>query len=233
MIGLECFLLNRLNLAIILGERFPDDVEALKGALPEWTLVLVLSGGRRRPEMKIEYEEEALKEVGKEFSLTKMATYLPGMPKADGKLLGMLRSGWPEDRVYWKFAYRGCCEDIFFLTTMEKIPLFHEVLRKLLADYGMTDAGFYIQPIEYGRACHFECDLYYNSSESKQVKVARDLYVKAIELLLDSGALFTRPYGVVADLVYERTASYTATLKKLKDLYDPNKILAPGKLCFR
>jgi FAD/FMN-containing dehydrogenase len=233
MIGLECFLLNRINLAIILGERFPDDVEALKGALPEWTLVLVLSGGRRRPEMKIEYEEEALKEVGKEFSLTKMATYLPGMPKADGKLLGMLRSGWPEDRVYWKFAYRGCCEDIFFLTTMEKIPLFHEVLRKLLADYGMTDAGFYIQPIEYGRACHFECDLYYNSSESKQVKVARDLYVKAIELLLDSGALFTRPYGVVADLVYERTASYTATLKKLKDLYDPNKILAPGKLCFR
>jgi hypothetical protein len=233
MIGLECLLLNRLNLVSILSNKISDDLETLKSILPEWTLVLVLSGGRRRPEMKIEYEEEALKEVGSELSLTKILTYLPGIPEADGKLLGLLRGGWPEDKLYWKFVYRGCCEDLFFLTTMEKIPMFYKVLIELLTTSGMTDVGFYIQPIEYGRACHFECNLYYNRSDLKQIDRVRYLHIKAIKLLLDSGALFTRPYGVLANLVYERAGNYTETLKKLKALYDPVNILAPGKLCFR
>jgi hypothetical protein len=233
MIGLECFLLNRFNLVSILSDKISDDLETLKSILPEWILALVLSGGRRRPQMKIEYEEEALKEVCSELSLSKILTYLPGMPRADEKLLGILRGGWPEDKLYWKFVYRGCCEDLFFLTTMEKIPMFYKVLIELLTTSRMMDVGFYIQPIEYGRACHFECDLYYNRSDLGQMDAVRDLYIKAVKLLLDSGALFTRPYGVVANLVYERAGNYTATLKKLKALYDPANILAPGKLCFR
>jgi hypothetical protein len=181
MIGLECFLLDRLNMASILSDKIPDDLEIFKRILPEWILVLVLSGGRRRPEMKIEYEEEALKEVGGELSLTKILTYLPGIPRADEKLLGMLRGGWPEDKLYWKFVYRGCCEDLFFLTTMEKIPMFYKVLIELLATSRMTDVGFYIQPIEYGRACHFECDLYYNSSDLRQMDAVRGRYGCAIQ----------------------------------------------------
>ena len=233
MIGLECFLLNKLNLAAILAEKLPADLEELMGTLPEWVLVLVLSGGRRRPEMKIEYEEEALREVGKELSLAKTMSHLPGVPRAERKLLEMVRSGWPADKVYWKFAYRGSCEDIFFVTKMERVPYFFEILKKLLATYKVMDVGFYVQPIEYGRACHFECNIYYNGSDSREVDAVRKLYAEAAEYLLDSGALFTRPYGLLADLVYARTASYTATLKKLKALYDPNNVLAPGKLCFK
>ena len=233
MIGLEIFLLNKLNLAAILAEKHPGDMEELMRTLPEWVLVLVLSGGRRRPEVKIAYEEEALREVGKELSLAKILSHLPGVPKAERKLLEMLRSGWPVDKVYWKFAYRGTCEDIFFITKMEKVPYFYEVLKKLLAIYKVMDVGFYVQPIEYGRACHFECNIYYNASDSREVDVVRKLYAEAAGYLLDSGALFTRPYGLLADLVYARTASYTATLKKLKALYDPNNVLSPGKLCFK
>ncbi|NIR13642.1 MAG: hypothetical protein GWN86_06715 [Desulfobacterales bacterium] len=46
------------------------------------------------------------------------------------------------------------------------------------------------------------------------------------------GALFTRPYGDLADLVYEKTSSYTTALKKVKNLFDPNNIMNPGRLCF-
>jgi FAD/FMN-containing dehydrogenase len=233
MIGLECFLLNKLNLAAILAEKLPGDLEELMGTLPEWVLVLVLSGGRRRPEVKIAYEEEALREVGKELSLARIISHLPGVPKAERKLLEMLRSGWPVDKVYWKFAYRGTCEDIFFITKMEKVPHFYHVLKRLLAIYKGMDVGFYVQPIEYGRACHFECNIYYNASDSREVNVVRKLYAEAAGNLLDSGALFTRPYGLLADLVYPKAASYTATLKKLKALYDPNNVLSPGKLCFK
>ena len=233
MIGLECLLLNNLNLAAILTENLTDKIEELMDSLPEWTLILVLSGGRRSPEMKIDYEEEALREVGSDFSFTRIMTSFPGAPGAERKLLGMLRSGWPKDKAYWKFALRGSCEDIFFITKMEKVPYHLEILKKLLAVYRMIDVGFYVQPIEYGRACHFECNIYYNGSYSRQVEAVRKLYVKCAESLLDSGAFFSRPYGPIADLVYARTAGYTSTLKKIKALYDPNNILAPGRLCFK
>jgi FAD/FMN-containing dehydrogenase len=233
MIGLECFLLNNLNLASIMAEKLPNDIEALVETLPEWILVLVLSGGPRHPEMKIEYEEEALGEIREEFSLNKIMTTLPGIPEIERKLLGMLRSGLPKDKIYWKFACRGSCQDIFFLTTLEKAPSFLGALREILATYRGVDVGLYVQPIEYGRACHFECNIYYSSSDPRQVEAVRSLYVEAAELLLNLGALFTRPYGALADLVYARTTSYTATLKKLKGLYDPHNILAPGRLCFK
>lgn len=233
MIGLECFLLNKLNLGIILAAESPNGLKNVIGNLPNWILVLVLSGGRRHPEMKIEYEEEALREIVKGFSWTKIMSSLPGVPGAERKLLWRLRSGWPADKAYWKFASHGSCQDIFFLTKIEKVADFFEALWRLLAARGVMDMGFYIQPIEYGRACHFECNLYYNRSDPKQVGILRRLYGEAAETLLDMGALFTRPYGVLADLVFGRATSYTATLKKLKKFYDPNNILAPGKLCFK
>lgn len=233
MIGLECFLLNKLNLATILAEKLPDDIEKLMSTLPEWVVVLVLSGGKRRPEMKIEYEEEALREVGKELSLTRIMTHLPGIPGAEKKLLEMLRKGWPAEKTYWKFAYKGACEDIFFITKMEKTPQFLEIIKKAAADFGIANLGYYVQPIEYGRACHFECDIFHNSADAKELEAVRKFYAETNKQLLDAGALYTRPYGSIADLVYARATSYTSTLKKLKALYDPNNVLAPGKLCFK
>lgn len=233
MIGLECFLVNKANLATILVENSSSILEDLMGTLPEWVLVLVLSGGRRHPEMRIEYEEEALREIGKELGLTRIMSHLPGFPTIGTKLLKLLRSGWPMDRVYWKFARKGACEDIFFVTTMKRVPSFFEMLKNWIALCGLAKPGFYLQPIEYGRACHFECDIFYDASDSKEVETVRKLYAEAALALLNEGAFFTRPYGVLADLVYSRAASYAATLKKLKALYDPNHVLAPGKLCFK
>jgi FAD/FMN-containing dehydrogenase len=233
MIGLECFLLNKLNLGIILAGESPIGLKSLIEDLPDWILILVLSGGRRHPEMKIEYEEEALREIVKGFSGTKIISSLPGVLGAEKKLLLRLRSAWPAGKAYWKWALHGSCQDIFFLTKLEKVADFFEALWKLLGGRGVMDTGFYIQPIEYGRACHFECNLYYNPSDPKQIGSLRHLYGEAAQILLDMGALFTRPYGVLADLVFGRATSYTAALKKLKKFYDPNNILAPGKLCFK
>ena len=232
MIGHECFLLNKLNLAAILAEKAPQDVEDLMVSLPEWTLIIVLGGGRRHPEVKLEYEEESLREIIAEFPVTRILTALPGVPQAEKKLPEMLRRPWPEDRTYWKFAYRGSCQDLFFLTTLEKVPGFMEVLKQALGAYGIRDTGFYIQPIEYGRICHFECDIYYDGSAPRDVEIVGDFYAEVVKRLLDHGAFFSRPYGIIADLVYSRAAGYTIALKKLKKLLDPNNILSPGRLCF-
>ena len=59
-----------------------------------------------------------------------------------------------------------------------------------------------------------------------------NIYAVAAEATLEMGGVYTRPYGVVTDMVYERATSYTRELKKLKKLMDPNNIMAPGRLCF-
>jgi FAD/FMN-containing dehydrogenase len=60
-IGQEVLLLNNLNLAAILAEKWPADFEKLRSSLPPWTLILVVSGLLRRPEEKIAYEESSFR----------------------------------------------------------------------------------------------------------------------------------------------------------------------------
>ena len=234
MIGQECLLLNSFNLAAILAEKWPDDFENLRGILPPWTLILVLAGGRKYPEEKTEYEEEALREVGSELSLPNLWESLPGVHGLERRLPKLLRQAWPEDKTYWKFAYKGSCQDLFFHTTLDKVSEFVEALCDLASRCGRTrdELGFYLQPLERGRACHFECNFYYDPNNLGEVGLTRMMYKGSAELLLEMGAFFTRPYGILADLVYERAAGYTSALKKLKGLLDPNNIMAPGKLCF-
>ena len=51
-------------------------------------------------------------------------------------------------------------------------------------------------------------------------------------MLLEEGAVFTRPYGDLAPIVYERAAGYAHQLKRLKKVFDPNNIMNPSQLVF-
>jgi FAD/FMN-containing dehydrogenase len=64
------------------------------------------------------------------------------------------------------------------------------------------------------------------------VEKVKKLYHDVAPVLLKEGALFTRPYGELAKLVYDKAAGYTATLKRVKKIFDPNNIMNPGNLCF-
>jgi FAD/FMN-containing dehydrogenase len=231
MIGEECLILNNVNLAAILAKKWPGDFNSLRAKLPPWTLILVLGGGVRFPEEKIEYEEEALIEVAKELSIPDMPETLPGL---DGDIADILRSAWPKERTYWKFAYKGACQDLFFHTVLNKAEKFSQAISEVAArhDYPKDETGCYIQPVIYGGACHFEGNFYYNPDDAGEVNKTRSLYAEAAKVALDGGGFFSRPYGEVADMVYERSASYTAELKKVKKLMDPNNIMSPGRLCF-
>ncbi len=234
MIGNECLLLNDFNLANILTEEWPGDFEALRKALSPFTLILILAGGRRLPEEKIEYEEEALMKVGSELLVEAMPR-LPGAFRgAERLMLKRLRSPWPEEGKYWKFRYKGSCQDVFFHTTLNKVPELTQLIYNLADkhDYPKKDISFYLQPLERGRVAHCEYSFHYNPEDPKEVESMRSLYVEVVESLVNAGAFFTRPYGQAADIVYSRSATYTMALKKVKGIFDPNKILNPGKLCF-
>jgi FAD/FMN-containing dehydrogenase len=234
MIGEECLILNNVNLAAILARQWPKDFDTLRGKLPPWTLILVLGGGVRFPEEKIEYEEDALKEVAAELSIPDLPTSLPGAPGVEKGMADMLRSAWPGERTYWKLAYKGSCQNLFFHTVMGKAQAFSQKIGEIAAKHGYpaSDLGCYVQPVVFGGACHFECNFYYNPNNTEEMNRIQNLYAEAAQAALDMGGFFSRPYGPVADMVYQRSTDYTAELKKIKKLMDPNNIMSPGRLCF-
>jgi FAD/FMN-containing dehydrogenase len=233
MIGQECLLLNNFNLAAILAQS-PADLTTLSEALPPWSIILILAGGRRHPEEKIEYEEEALMEIGSELPRSSIMSSLPAVPGVERRLPRMLRQPWPEGRTYWKFCHKGSCQDISFHTTWDKAPQFITAIGGAASKYGypVAEVGFYLQPVERARACRLECDFYYNPDDLREVDRVRKLYADVAEILLNMGAFFTTPYGIIAELVYGRATEYAIALTKIKGLLDPNNIMSPGKLCF-
>ena len=231
-IGYECLLLNNLELATILAGD-GEELENVRKQVPEWTLLVILRSARMRPEEKFAYEEAALMEIGAEFYGMEIKPSLPGFPASGKQLADMLRKPWAGE-AYWKHRNKGNCQELFFITKMSKVPEFVETMLTVTGrhDFPVSSVGCYIQPIDNGRACHCEFDLFYNKEDKNQVDIINHLVKDAAETLMNQGAFFTRPYGMLSDLVYNRTADYTAALKKVKTMFDTNNILNPGNLCF-
>jgi FAD/FMN-containing dehydrogenase len=228
----ECLALNNVNLAAMLARTWPDDFINLRKELPPWTLVLCLAGYKRRPEERIAVMEKYLREIC-QVSRVKPLDNLPGAAGRENEVFGLFSGPWP-DETYWKLRYKGACRDIFFLSTLSRAAGLVAVMQKVAAGHRYTqeDIGGYIQPMVQGRGCHCEFNLFCDASDPAGLEAVNALFTDASTALLDGGAFFSRPYGAWADMVYRRCPDQVEALKKLKDIFDPHRILNPGKLCF-
>lgn len=234
-IGQECLLLNNMDLALIAADKMSSEFERLRAELPPWSLVLIISGLVRRPEEKIAYEENFLREVLKnEFPKLPLADNLPGFPGLGRKLLPMLRKPWPTNVPYWKNRFKGGSQNLFFITKPVQAPMFIEIMELVAAKYGypMSDIGSHIQPIEHNRACQIEFSFFYDPENDAEKALVADMYREAALAMMNEGAFFTRPYGELAPIIFDRAANYTMALKRVKKVFDPKNILNPGNLCF-
>ncbi len=234
-IGFECLALDNLNLACILAKDMADDFERLRKTLPPWSLIIILTGPQYFPEEKIAYEEEALHIIRNTvFPGSKVLDIVPGFGSTH-VLPDILRSPWPKKEVYWKSRLKGACQDLIFMTIMDKVPEFIAEVKKVAGNNGVDpDAlGIYIQPVDFASSAHVEFNFFYNPEDAKEKAKVANAYKESIEAALKLEAHFTRPYGkVTSDLVYERASSYTGMLKKTKAALDPNNVMNPGALCF-
>jgi len=181
------------------------------------------------------YQEEFLRDMmSTYFSKLELLTTLPGLTAVEKRLPEMLRKPWPKDKTYWKHAYKGGCQDLTFMTTLDRVERYLPTVVEVAArhQYPASDLGCYIQPVEDGHACQLQFNFYYNPGDEAEKERMRSLYADAAAAVLDKGAYFTRPYGVVADMVYRKHGDYAALLKRFKKHFDPNGILNPGNLCF-
>ncbi len=227
-LGDEFLMLNRSNMACIFGQG-AGEAEALKAKLPPWAILVGIAGRKYLPEERIEFQEKDMSAIVNECGLELMPT-IPGVEGKDA--LETLLS--PSKTPYWKLKYKGGCQDIFFLTTLNRVPEFLATMRSVAeeAGYPAADIGGYVQPLQQGVACHCEFNLPYDPDNRAETERMRLLFTGASERLLRQGAFFSRPYGIWAQGEYGRAEQTATMLKKVKGIFDPNNILNPGKLCF-
>jgi FAD/FMN-containing dehydrogenase len=226
--GDEFLFLNSSNLASILGEG-ADGIKALRDELPLWVLILSVSGRDMLPEEKLEFLEKDITDIAQQFGLRLMSS-VPGA--SSGQVLEAILS--PSKEPYWKLGYKGGCQDIFFLTTLNRTPEFVRTMYSVAEaqGYPTSDIGIYIQPVHQGASCHCEFSLPFNTGNQIEVTKMQGLFAEASEQLLKAGAFFSRPYGIWADMAYNKDAQSTMVLKKVKEIFDPNHVMNAGKLCF-
>jgi FAD/FMN-containing dehydrogenase len=77
-----------------------------------------------------------------------------------------------------------------------------------------------------------EFNFFHDPDDAAEKAVIGSLYMEAAKALMAEGAFFSRPYGDLAPVVYDRAASYTQALKRTKKVFDPKNVMNPGNLCF-
>jgi glycolate oxidase len=241
-IGWECFGLNRFNLAALLNDEwkvpqqfpvFPKPSARfahLQNSLPAWTIIIGLSGAPYFADEKTAYEEEALQKLCSELHVP-VAVEMPGLPDLQEVFLRESIRPWG---ILKKFNFKGAVHDLSFKTPLRNITAVETVVLDTARDHGYPeqDIGGYFAVMERGRGIHCEFDIHGDPRSAAEQQRIKELWLAASASLMDSGALFDRPYGDWARMVYARAPEYAAKLKQIKHEMDPQGILNPGKLCF-
>ena len=225
----ECFILNNTNLAAIMAKKWPAGYQNLKNTLPPWILFYNVAGYEYLPEERVSAHISGITDITRRLGLE--AVKAVGGVSAN-EILKVVQQ--PCGEPYWKLRYKGACQDVLFLTINDKlagqIAVMNEMAEK--AGYPTSDMGVYIQPIVQGTGCHCEFNLFYDPVNHSERNRVRELTNSAVKALLAQGAFFSRPYGESAGMIINRDAATVSVLNKLKNMFDPNHVMNPGKVCF-
>lgn len=228
-VGHECFLLNSYDMASILvgnDKEIPD----LTRRLPNYCIVLNLWGGQFFPEERIAYEEKAVGEIVDQYKCC-MTEGLAAVNEANVRFQSVLNGPW-EGEVYWKERQMGGCLEIVFESGLDKVPSYWNLFKQLAGDYGIDTncLGLYIQPRQRCRVCHVEFHIPYDPDNPNEIGAIKAFHKKAATAVMNAGAFFYRPYYDWADMIYSRAGYTHETIRKIKNILDPNRILNPGKI---
>jgi FAD/FMN-containing dehydrogenase len=225
-LGDELMLFDRGYLSRILAA---TGVAADPDGLQAWTLVLGLGGRGFRCAERVRVQKEDAKRLAGQVGL-EVRGELPGVPvgAVDELLCGL------SPAPHWKLAAMGGTADVFFLTTLDRIEGYLEIMRAAAERQGLsTDSvGVYVQPQHQGVSHHVEFSLPYDTSVPGTREDMRELCDDLAANLIAAGAYFSRPYGSWAQPVYNRDAASADALRKVKAIFDPAGVMNPGKLCF-
>jgi len=227
-LGDELFILNNQALACLIGET-PEDIDRIRESLPRWILFYCLAGYDIFPQEKVNYQEKDISDITKILGLTPTTEAVAGVGAE--ALLEVTKR--PSKDPYWKLRYKGGCQELFFISSLRNITSYIDTAYEAAArsEYA-SPVATYVQPINQGHGYHVEFDLAYDPEKEAGRRHAEELYLCAAEALMSKGAFFSRPYDLLTEMIFNRDGQSLAALKKVKDIFDPNHVMNPGKLCF-
>lgn len=250
-LGEEVFLANAALLAALLGSgregaRSADEsgsagglgsagggAKALQEVLPPWTLVVGLAGRATFPEERLAVMEADVREVVRELGRDGGLEATPALPGVTSDRMIEVLTGVSNERC-WRLASKGDSRSVFFQAALSAVPSLVGAALALAEErgYPAADVGVYVQPQQQGVVHHCEFTLAFDPGDTRTAAAVRAFHAEAPEHLMSLGAYFSRPYGSWADLVYNRDERSTTLLRTVKQVFDPGRVLNPGKLCF-
>jgi hypothetical protein len=227
-LGDELLILNKASLSSILGKD-EEKIRSIRAQLPSWVLFLGIEGAGVLPQERIAYQEAEAAEVAQSLGLELKEVIAGARAEKASELLGR-----PSFEPYWKLRLKGAFSEVFFLTTLDKAADLVETVYGLAARYRYDSdtIGVYVQPTVQGTNCHLEFTFPYAPQACREADNVRRLAEESADALAAKGAFFSRPYGSWARIAYRGDAQVVIGQRKLKEIFDPNGILNPGKLCF-
>ncbi len=224
----ELFIVNAACLAAILA----GDAAALgrlRADLPAWCVVVGISGGQILAREQVRAREQDIGDIAQQFGL-RLASEA-GVCRA-GQLMEVISK--PSAEPYWKLRHKGGGQELFFLTTLGKTPGFVDTMYMTANELQRqsADIAVYLQPVHQGVGCHCEFVIPFDRHDSNDKHKALELFRRASRRLFRQKAYFSRPYGIWASMVFNADARTTMVTQTVKQIFDPNRVMNPGKLCF-
>jgi FAD/FMN-containing dehydrogenase len=219
------FLADRQALASLVAST-PEDLERAGAAASPWNLVYSVSGIEHFPEEREAYlAREAEKEVQTQ------GARLVGAPLlSEAELLATLLH--PDGSTHWRDRARGAHRSVYFLTTLDEAGRLDSVFDELADQHGIDGGRVlrYLQPLIGGRACHQEFVVAADPADPADLEKVDAFCTQAARPLIEAGAFFSRPHGAWSQPAMEHARSSLWVYRKMKDIFDPDHILAPGRL---
>jgi FAD/FMN-containing dehydrogenase len=224
----EFFLANSRYLSCLLAKD-KQEIDELEKALPAWTAVIGLSGN---DEEEVAYKDLDIEDVLKKFNLKSLAKNSTVKADLEARMIAEIDS--PRGMLNQR-RYRGGCGYIACMASNSQLRTFYKLTMQAAGTNGSgeEELGWMIMPLNFGGSYYFEPSVYYDPADEQQTKKAKQLFKHISETLIRAGGFFPRPYPMWAEAVYSRMGAYHRKIKMLKDLYDPNNIMNPGKLGLR
>lgn len=225
-LGEHSLILNNVCAAMLISSRRDADFEDLRGSLPHYICLQNIAGFERMPRERVDYQMKDIGHIAQRCGLS--LTREIGPISAD-RLLETATS--PTEDGDWRRAHKGRCLSFFFLSTLNRVE---DLLGRFIESAGKINLneesiGIYIQPVVQNHACHVELMVPFTDNNTDEIDNLNDFEKEIVRKLAREGAFFSRPYGSSQEIVFKQNPLNHEILRKVKEIFDPNRVLNRGK----